>query len=87
MNAELRRILQSFGGLAVPVDALDDEADLFAAGLSSLATVNVMLAIEQRFEIEIPDELLTRKTFQTIDSLGRTVCDLIGGVVAASSAR
>ena len=83
MDDELRGILRSFGGLSVPVDRLDEEADLFAAGLSSLATVNVMLALEQRFAIEIPDELLTRRTFQTLASLRRTVDSLQSGVVTA----
>ena len=76
MDNELRVILQSCGGLSVPVDRLDDSADLYVAGLSSLATVNVMLAIEQKFAIEIPDELLTRRTFQTLASLRSTVSDL-----------
>ncbi len=83
MDDELRLILQSFGGLSVPADRLDDDADLFCAGLSSLATVNVMLAIEQKFEIEIPDELLTRRTFRTLASLRNTVNDLRSRIVAA----
>ena len=76
MDEELRRILRSHGGLSTPIDRLGDEADLYAAGLNSLATVNVMLAIEHCFEIEIPDNLLTRRTFQTVASLRRTVSDL-----------
>ena len=76
MDEQLRRILQSHGGLSTPIDRLTDEADLYAAGLNSLATVNVMLAIEHCFAIEIPDDLLTRRTFQTLASLRRTVRDL-----------
>ena len=83
MDDELSGILRSFGGLSVPVDRLDEETDLFAAGLSSLATVNVMLALEQRFAIEIPDELLTRRTFQTLASLRRVVDSLRPRVVTA----
>ena len=76
MDEELRRILRLQGGLSIPISQLADEADLYAAGLSSLATVNVMLAIEHCFAIEIPDDLLTRRTFQTLSSLRRTVLDL-----------
>ena len=83
MNDELRRVLQVAGALSVPVDQLDEDSDLFAAGLSSLATVNVMLAIEQRFAIEIPDELLTRRTFRSLASLRRTVESLRSGVLTA----
>jgi acyl carrier protein len=83
MNDELRDILSTFGGLSVSADSLGDDADLFAAGLSSLATVNVMLAIEQRFDIEIPDDLLTRKTFQTIASLTKIIGELRVGALPA----
>ena len=73
MDDDLRRILHSHGGLSVPIDHVGEDSDLYAAGLSSLATVNVMLAIEHNYTIEIPDELLTRRTFQTLSSLRRTV--------------
>ena len=83
MTDELRMILHAFGGLSVPVDDLSDDSDLFVAGLSSLATVNVMLAVEQRFNIEMPDELLTRRSFQTISSLRSIVTNLKNGVMFA----
>ena len=35
-------------------------ADLYAAGMTSHASVNVMLALEDAFDIEFPDELLTK---------------------------
>ena len=82
MDEELRRILQAHGGLSTSIDRLGEEADLYAAGLNSLATVNVMLAIEHRFSIEIPDDLLTRRTFQTLSALRRTVSKLQAEMVA-----
>ncbi len=83
VDDELREILQCVGGLSVPAAGLDDNTDLFSAGLSSLATVNVMLAIEQKFDVEIPDELLTRRTFQTLASLRNTLGELRSGIVVA----
>lgn len=53
MKATIRQILADVARLDVSVDALDDQADLYEAGLSSLATVHVMLAIENAFNIEI----------------------------------
>src|SRR3954452_20674700 len=63
MKNELRRILSESARLDVAPDSLADNADLYAAGLSSLATLHVMLAIEETFDIEIPDRLLTRRLF------------------------
>ncbi len=69
MKATIRTILAQVGRLEVPADTLDDHADLYEAGLSSLATVHVMLAIENAFDIEIPDRMLTRQLFRSIQSL------------------
>ncbi|CAG9173749.1 MULTISPECIES: acyl carrier protein [Cupriavidus] len=69
MKAAIRTILSEVARLDVPVESLDDQADLYAAGLSSLATVHVMLAMENTLGIEIPDRLLTRQLFRSISSL------------------
>ncbi|ESJ26536.1 acyl carrier protein [Cupriavidus gilardii] len=73
MKATLRTILAEVGRLEVPADTLDDQADLYEAGLSSLATVHVMLAIENAFDIEIPDRMLTRQLFRSIQSLADAI--------------
>lgn len=73
MKATLRKILAEVGRLEVPADTLDDQADLYEAGLSSLATVHVMLAIENAFDIEIPDRMLTRQLFRSIQSLADAI--------------
>ena len=41
-------------------------ADLAAAGLSSLDTVNLMLAVEAEFEVKIPDRDMTPSNFRSI---------------------
>jgi acyl carrier protein len=64
------------------VDSLPDDADLFVAGLSSHASVNVMLALENAFDIEFPDEMLTRNTFASIASI-RTALEQLQGEAAA----
>jgi len=76
MKALLRRILSESVKLHVPLDTLDDDADLYAAGLESIATVHLMLAIEENFGIEIPDRLLTRQLFSSIDSMAAAIEEL-----------
>lgn len=56
---------------------LTDDADLYAAGLTSLATVGVMLAVEEHFDIEIPDAKLNRATFRSVSTLAALVAELI----------
>ena len=83
MKTALRRILSERACLDVPVDTLADDADLYAAGLSSLATVHLILAIEDEFGIEIPDRMLTRRLFSSLDSLAAAVNELQKTVASA----
>ncbi|WP_457824303.1 phosphopantetheine-binding protein, partial [Staphylococcus aureus] len=56
IDTVLRQILQEHGKLSVSSLKIGPEQDLYALGVSSLATVSLMLAIEAAFTIEIPDE-------------------------------
>ncbi len=69
----LRPILKQHAKLRVSSDQLSDDTNLFEAGLDSLAMVNVMLAIEDAFQVELPDSMLSRETFSSIASLRRAV--------------
>jgi hypothetical protein len=44
----------------VDVDRLDERSDLYEAGLTSHASVNLMLALEEHFEIEFRERMLGR---------------------------
>lgn len=66
---KVREILEKNGRLSTPVSELSDDSDLYNAGLTSLATVGLMLALEDEFNIEIPDSMLGRKTFSSIQSI------------------
>jgi acyl carrier protein len=79
MNETIRGLLVKFGGLPLSVDQIADDADLYAAGLSSFASVQLMLGIEDAFEIEFPDNLLNRKSFASIAAIEKTVDMLLDG--------
>ena len=83
MEDQIREILRKFGRLSSDVATLGVNDDLFAAGLSSLATVNIMLAIEETFDIEFPDRLLTRRSFQSIAALSDVVVSLKTNALAS----
>jgi acyl carrier protein len=83
MEEQIREILQKFGRLSKDATTLGVDDDLFSAGLSSLATVNVMLAIEETFDIEFPDRLLTRRSFQSISALAEVVANLKSDALAS----
>ncbi|MGH2908912.1 MAG: acyl carrier protein, partial [Solirubrobacteraceae bacterium] len=57
-------------------------ADLYDAGMTSQASVNVMLALEDAFDIEFPDRMLTRSVFQTIRAIESALTELDADVAA-----
>ena len=75
---QIRTLLAEHGRLLVEVKDLADDSDLYQAGLTSLTTVNLMLAIEERFDIEFLDSMLGRKTFGSIRTLAEAVVRLRG---------
>ena len=72
----VRRVLDTHAKLKTSAAALTEDDDLYAAGMTSHASVNVMLAVEDAFDIEFPDELLTKSTFCTIASIESAITSL-----------
>lgn len=79
LDLQIRAILNQHGRIAIDAHALALQADLYQAGLSSHASVNVMLALEGAFDLEFPDRMLTRSSFQSIAAIQSAVTELIGG--------
>lgn len=74
---QIRTIVAQHARLSADVAQLSDSSDLYAAGLTSLTTVNLMLAIEDHFDIEFPDKMLGRKTFESIQSLSEAIEEIL----------
>ena len=75
-KVEIRRVLSEHARLPVDVDTLADETDLFASGMTSHASVNLMLALEDAFDLEFPDRMLTRAVFESIGSISAAIDEL-----------
>jgi acyl carrier protein len=77
MEEQIREVLAAHGRLPVPVEALGLDDDLSDAGLSSHALVNVMLALEDAFDVEFPEYMLREKaTFESIGSIAAAIGEL-----------
>ena len=74
IESKIRIILGNHGRLAKDAGGLAATDDLYQAGMSSHASVNVMLALEGEFDVEFPDHLLKRSVFESIASI-RTALD------------
>lgn len=72
----IRKVLGEHARLAVDAGQIAAEADLYELGLTSHASVNVMLALEDSFDVEFPDELLRKSTFASVDSIRSALVEL-----------
>ena len=73
MTDQIRAILAEHARLPVDPSTLSDDDDLFQAGMTSHASVNVMLALEDAFDLEFPDEMLRRSSFESIGAIRAAV--------------
>ncbi|MHB8379004.1 MAG: acyl carrier protein [Acidimicrobiales bacterium] len=69
VNVTIRDVLDAHGRLPISLSDVGDDDDLYDNGLTSHASVNVMLALEDAFEIEFPDSLLRKSTFESIKAI------------------
>ncbi|WPB56642.1 acyl carrier protein [Xylophilus sp. GOD-11R] len=73
---DIRQILKDHGRLSADVATLAEDSDLYQAGLTSHASVNVMLALEGKFDIEFPDRMLKRGVFGSIAAIREAIEEL-----------
>ena len=76
MTDTIREIIEAHGRLPVDVQTLPDDANLYQAGMTSHASVNVMLGLEDAFDVEFPDSMLKRSVFESIASIEAAVTQL-----------
>lgn len=81
MKQKIRELIGKHSG--IDPSSLKDDSDLYDAGLTSFASVQLMLGIEDMFDIEFPENLLNRRTFATINSIAAAVASITGDEEAA----
>ncbi|MBV9309308.1 MAG: acyl carrier protein [Solirubrobacterales bacterium] len=82
MTEKIRQAIDQHARLPVDVSTLTDDADLYQAGMTSHASVNVMLALEDAFDVEFPDRMLKRSVFESVSSIRAALEELQAGVSA-----
>ncbi|MET3118222.1 acyl carrier protein [Undibacterium sp. GrIS 1.8] len=73
---KIRQVLKDHARLTVDIATLADDADLYEAGMTSHASVNVMLALEDAFDLEFPDRMLKRSVFESMAAMDAAIQEL-----------
>jgi len=83
IDDEVRRIVATHVHLVVDVSTLNDHDDLFSVGMSSFASVKLVLALEGAFDIEFPENMLRRNTFESLAAIRVAISELVAEDVVA----
>jgi len=70
-------VLGEHARLVVGVADLSDDDDLYKFGMTSHASVTVMLALEDAFGVEFPERMLRRATFESSGSISQAITELL----------
>lgn len=73
MKEKIRKIIKDHARLPIDVAMLEDSSDLGEAGMTSHANVMLMLALENEFDLEFPDTMLSRRVFESVDSIAAAI--------------
>jgi acyl carrier protein len=65
----IREIIDAKGHLPVTARTIDPNANLYEAGLSPFAAIQVMLALEDACGVEFPEHMLRRPNFSSLNSI------------------
>lgn len=79
MEKRIRQLIEGHAGLDVDIAELGDGDDLYAAGMTSHASVNLMVALEDEFEVEFPDEMLKREVFASVAAIEAALAQIQKG--------
>lgn len=69
LDGTIRRVLVDHGKLLTDAGGVSATDDLYVLGLTSHGCVNVMLALEEHFDVEFLDHLLKAETFASIAAI------------------
>ena len=73
--AEIKRYIEK--NILAEGIQIDATTNLKEAGIDSFSTVEIILFIERKFGVSIPDDKLLPDNFKTLESIAATVQDLM----------
>lgn len=74
----IREVLVHNGNLSVDPRELAIGDNLFDLGMSSFQSVQLMMALEDRFDLQFPDDFIRKETFTSIQSMAEAVEFILG---------
>ena len=79
---DILSIVAAHGRLSIDLKDLGLDDDLFHKGMTSTASVGVMLALQSHFGFEFPDSMLRRSTFESVSAMQAAVNEMLAAAPA-----
>jgi acyl carrier protein len=73
MKSQIREIIFDHAGIDLSHLKLEEDTDLYKAGMKSFASVQLMLALEDVFDVEFTDAMLKRTTFRSPAAIEKAI--------------
>ena len=74
---DILSIVATHGRLSIDIATLGNDDDLFHKGMTSTASVGLMLALQSHFGFEFPDSMLRRSTFESVSAIQAAVNEML----------
>ncbi len=72
LEAKKKKLIEIISTEILEVDpSFNEHTDLHAAGLDSMATMQLLIRIENQFGVQLPASKLTKENLSTIENLAR----------------
>ena len=75
IHSRIKKVIVRVLDLKIEPEEIDSQAQLFGGGLglNSMATIEIIVGLEEEFEIEVPDEDLRVELFDSVQVMGEYV--------------
>jgi acyl carrier protein len=71
IHSRIKKVIIRVLDLEIEPEEIDSQAQLFGGGLglNSMATIEIIVGLEEEFEIEVPDEDLRVELFDSVQAM------------------
>lgn len=70
-------IIEELENLGIIIDTSEEDTDLLSMEIDSITFITFIIALEERFDIEVPDEHLTMEVLRSLNGFTSLIYSLL----------
>lgn len=77
-EAEIKKVvIDELENLGVIIDDSENDVDLLSMDIDSITFISFIVALEERFKIQFPDEYLTMEVMNSLNGFSNLLCTFL----------